>query len=289
MDLDSRGDEATNQEKNLQYVGKAVEELARIKPDLVCLTEIFTYAWAKLQDQDLLAGPKLMKELAVKYGTHIVGTVHEERKGRIYNTALVVDRKGNIAGRYDKIHPTESEMESGVVPGAEGQPPVETSFGKIGVQICFDANWPKGWSDLAEAGAKLIVFPSAFPGGKLLESHALLNSVYVVPSTWRLDSGVIDNTGLWRAKTEKPSRWAWARIDLERTVFHLDYQEEKIPAIKSRYGDGIKVESFTPEGWFTLEPADDGVSIPQVMKEFGLVTYRDYIKRAAGAQKKARK
>lgn len=280
---------AQKREDNLNYISRTVAEIAKIKPDLIALPEVFPGVGLDPKEKILGPGKELMVDLARKYQTCIVGSLYEKRGGKIYNTALVVDRKGGIAGRYDKIHLFGPEMtEHGVTPGRKDQLPIKTDIGTIGVQVCFDANWPHEWERLVDTGAELIVFSSAFPGGKILDSLALLNKVYVVPATWSLDSGIINNTGQWVVKTDRFSWWVWSEIDLERTVFHWDFQETKTREIAKKYGNKIKIECFGSEAWFVLEPNDREISIDKIIKEFKLVTYRDYIKRATTAQDKER-
>ncbi len=278
---------AKMKEDNLNYISDTVKEISSIKPDIIALPEVFPLVGLEEKQKIQGQGKDLLLDLAKEYQTNIVGSIYEEREGKIYNTALVVNREGEIIGRYDKIHPTESELEKGIFPGPEDQLPIMTDFGKIGVQICFDANWPEYWQKQVADGAEMIIFPSAFPGGKILESIAILNTVYIVAAIWSLHSGIIDNTGRWRVQTDRFSRWVWSTIDLERTVFHWDYQGDKVKEIHKKYGDEIKIETFGPEAWFALEPEKTEISISDVIKDFNLVTYRDYIKRATIAQDKA--
>ncbi len=275
-------------EDNLRYVTEVVAELAPLRPDLVALPEIFATAGLGSGGERLPQSVEPLQELARRHHTYMVGSLYLERDGRRYNTAVVVDRDGNVLGGYDKIHPTEGEIEGGIAPGAPNQPPIRTEIGTIGLQICFDANWPAGWASQVADGADLIVFPSAFPGGRLLEALAIGYSVWVVPSVWSLHSGVIDNMGRWVARTDRFARWASADINLQRTVFHWDFQGPRVKDVVAKYGRRVNVETFGPEALFTLEPTDPDLSIAEIIGEFGLVTYRDYIARATAAQDAAR-
>ncbi|MFN0104149.1 MAG: carbon-nitrogen hydrolase family protein [Bryobacteraceae bacterium] len=77
-------------------------------------------AWAKRNSSDVIFGAKTRRDRL------------------LYNSAVLLDRKGDVVGRYDKIHPTEGELKSGIAPGATDPPVFETDFGIIGIQICFD-------------------------------------------------------------------------------------------------------------------------------------------------------
>lgn len=276
-------------EDNLKYIEETFSEISNIKPDLVCLPEIFYYAGIE-EERDLYSKEIIvfLKNLAKKYKTYISGSVYEKRKNKIYNTCLFINRKGEIEGKYDKIHPTETEIEKGISPGNKGQKPIKTEFGYLAAQICFDANWSEEWKRFADMGAKLIVFSSAYPAGKILNSISLLNNIYIVASTWALKTGIIDNTGEWLIKTNRFSYWVWKDINLERTVFHWDFQGEKLKNILDEYKDKIKIETFGDEAIFTIEPISKNIKIEDIIKKYKLVTYREYIKRATIAQDKAR-
>ena len=293
----------TSPEDNLEYIEKMVDEISSIEPDLIALGEHFPGRLPDGQPFPSDESKKFLSRLSSKYRTYLGGSINETREGKLYNTLVLFDRRGKLVGRYDKVHPAkvrrhgirrprfsiESELKEGVVPGKKDQLPIDTELGKIGGQICFDANWPDNWERQVACGAELIIFSSAFPGGRLLNALALLNQVFIVSSTDSLDSQIIDNTGRTMVTTDRFSRWVWAAIDLERTVFHWDYQGDKVKQIKRKYGEKVKVETFGPEALFTLEPASPEISIPKIIEEFGLITCRDYIKRCAEVQDRIRK
>jgi len=277
-------------EDNLKYIEDVFSDISNIKPDLVCLPEIFYYTGINIDERrDYSKEIKnFLKTLSSKYKTYIAASVYEKRKGNLYNTCLFLNRKGEIVGRYDKIHPTEPEIEKGIKPGSKNQKAVKTEFGLLAAQICFDANWREEWERFVRMGVKLIIFSSAYPGGKILNSIALLNNVYIVASTWALKTGIVDNTGNWMVKTDRFSWWVWREVNLEREVFHRDFQGEKLRDILKEYGDKIKIETFGDEGLFTIEPVSKDIKIKDIIRKYKLVTYKEYIERATKVQDKFR-
>ena len=271
-------------EDNRRHVDAMLAQLAPVHPDLVVLPEI--YLTGGLPDRGP-AEPQSaahLQGLAERYHTFVAGSVYQERDGRLYNSMVVADRSGALVGHYDKMHPTEGELDWQITPGALDQRPIGTALGLIGGQICFDANWPAGWQSLADQGAELILFPSAFAAGRLLTSLATTNNVYIVPAIRTLQSGVISNTGEWLARTDRFRAWAAASIELERTVFHWDEQGHMLSEIVARYGPRLQVETYGDEAWFVLTPVDPDLAIADVMATFGLITCRQYIARANRAQ-----
>src|SRR3990172_1150215 len=142
--------QAKTPQENLDYFCGLIDEGAAVKPGLIVLPE----AWPSRGCESGVApqrfdGPLVarIREKAAALGCYIVCAVHEERENGLFNTSLVIDRSGELAGRYDKIHRTEGELRRGLLPGPYGRPPIETDFGLLGCQICFDTNWLGPWVD----------------------------------------------------------------------------------------------------------------------------------------------
>jgi len=276
---------------NLNYIENIFEEIKKIKPDFVVLPEVFAYVGIPFDKRDFNMWKKIkefLKDIAKKTDCWVAGSSYDMVDNKIYNSCFFVNRKGEIAGKYDKMHPTEGELEKDIIPGDKNQMPVDTEFGKIGAFICFDANWHYDLKYQIDNGAKLLVFSSAYPAGKILNSISLLYQVFIVAGIWSLTSGIIDNTGRWLKKTDRFSYWVWEDINLDRTVFHWDYQGDKVKKIIEKYGDKVKIETFGDEAIFTIEVIDKKLSIEKIKKEYNLVTYKEYIKRAESKQNKMR-
>jgi predicted amidohydrolase len=79
----------------------------------------------------------------------------------LYNSAAVVDATG-VLGVYRKIHLWDREKLF-FEPGTECAPILETRYGRIGVQVCYDLNFPEVARGLALAGADLIALPTNSP------------------------------------------------------------------------------------------------------------------------------
>lgn len=273
---------------NRRHIDALAAQVAPLRPDLLVLPEI--YLTGGLPDRGPAEPQPLdhLQQLAERHRAYVAGCLYQERDGRLFNSMVVVAPTGDELGHYDKMRPTEGELAWRITPGALDQAPIVTPLGRIGGQICFDANWPAGWASLAAQGAELILFPSAFAAGRLLTSLATTYTVPIVPAIRTLQSGVISNTGEWLARTDRFCAWAAATIDLERTVFHWDEQGHLLPDIVARYGSRLRVETYGHEAWFVLTPNDPDLAIAAVIAEFDLLTYRQYIARAGAAQDAAR-
>ena len=110
------------------------------------------------------------------------------------NRSFLIDPKGRITVRYDKIHlfdtqpgAGEAYRESNTVEGGNRAVLTETPWGKMGLTICYDVRFPQLYRRLAQAGAFLLTVPSAFTEttGKahwhtLLRARAIENGAFVM-------------------------------------------------------------------------------------------------------------
>ncbi|KKC24344.1 carbon-nitrogen hydrolase family protein [Sphingomonas sp. SRS2] len=114
--------------------------------------------------------------------------------GRLVNRGFVIDGKGEIRARYDKIHlfdvdlPTgESWRESAAYAPGERTVIATTPWAKIGLSICYDMRFPDLYRALSNAGAEILSVPAAFtvPTGKahwhiLLRARAIEAGAFVI-------------------------------------------------------------------------------------------------------------
>lgn len=100
-------------------------------------------------------------EFASKYGVIIVApSIPVVEEGKKLNRAFVFGKDG-LAGYQDKFFMTRFENEHWGIESAPKQLTVfEAPWGKFGIQICYDVEFPFGAQKLCEAGAKLILAPS---------------------------------------------------------------------------------------------------------------------------------
>lgn len=114
--------------------------------------------------------------------------------GRLANRAFVIDDRGEVRARYDKIHlfdvdlPTgESWRESAAYAPGERAVVVDTPLGTLGLSICYDLRFPDLYRALSNAGATVLAIPAAFtrPTGVahwhvLMRARAIEAGAYVI-------------------------------------------------------------------------------------------------------------
>ena len=103
--------------------------------------------------------------LAKRHGIVLVTSLFEKRAAGLYhNTAVVFEKDGSIAGRYRKMHIPDDPAyyeKFYFTPGDLGFHPIQTSVGRLGVQVCWDQWYPEGARLMALQGADMLIYPTA--------------------------------------------------------------------------------------------------------------------------------
>jgi beta-ureidopropionase len=262
-----------------------LDQAASFHPDIACLPEHFPD-----NPPEAVPGPVCarLSSWAREHSCYVVFGLKTTSKGRTYNSALLIDRNGQLAGQYNKLHPTEGELQGGISPG-EGEPPIfETDFGSIGIQICFDVNWWDMWKRLKQKGARIVFFPSAYPADHQLSALALMNQYYVVSSAMTRSSKIYDISGEVLSSSGDYQQWAGAVLPLGKRLFEIDFHIEKMRKIQQKYGSRVEVTWFHDDDWVTMTSLDPNVTTEDIISEFGLTPLNDYRVRATGAVDKAK-
>jgi predicted amidohydrolase len=267
----------------LEAIIKTVDQEGARGADLMALPE--TWAGQSLNQPETLDGPIIsaMSELARKHKTWIVCPLDRLDGNRRVNSAVLLDRHGEVAGIYDKIYPYWKEF--GLSPTVEiGSEPYvfETDFGRVGLAICFDANFPEMWKDLADRGAELVIWPSAYSAGTTLQAHALMNHYPIVTSTQRADCIVYDIDGqevLY--ETSDDIHISRITLDLDRGIYHENFNLAARDRLLAEHLGEIEVERhLLREQWFILRATKPGISARRLAREYGLEELRDYVDRS---------
>ncbi len=277
-------------EANRNHMLGLVKKTLLQKPDLVCLPEAFLKMGLSNIPPALRAetvpGPTTdaMAELARKGQCYIVCPLRTCRDdGCEYNSAVIIGRSGDIIGRYDKLHPVTSSpdytvFESGISPGAE-LPVFDLDFGRIGIQICFDAGFPETWQALADQGVRAVLWPSAYDGGFQLQMLAALHQFHVITSVRTGSSRIIDPCGRVQAATDSFMPVAVRDINLDFEVCHYDFNFSVPQNLADAYADRVRVTSYAEDICFVVEPMDAALTTAHLRDEFGFESFRQYHER----------
>ncbi len=147
------------------------------------------------QDEDVVLAA--VREAAAAHGlwVHVGSLAVLSEEGKFANRGFVIDERGALRGRYDKIHLFDVDLASGeswresasYAGGREAVVVAGTPVGTLGLSICYDLRFPALFQRLSEAGADVIAVPAAFtvPTGTahwsvLLRARAIECEAFVV-------------------------------------------------------------------------------------------------------------
>jgi beta-ureidopropionase len=270
--------------KNRDYVLGLLDLAVKQRPDLVCLPETFTTVSLPEGPVADLAEPvpgpttDAVARRAREHGCYVICPIKTAREGAYWNSAVVIDRTGDILGIYDKLHPvtTSSDyslFEGGISPGKRhsgGAASVfDLDFGRIGIQICFDAGFPETWQTLADQGVRAVFWPSAYNGGFPLQVYAYLHHYYVISSVRTDKSRIIDPCGTILAETDDLVSVIYRDINLDYAVCHYDFNYPIPDQIMAAYPGRVEIRPHRDDAHFLVEPLDDALTVAQLQVEFG--------------------
>ena len=159
------GDVEANRARILAAVHAAKDEGA----DVVVLPELATsgYVFEDEAEARRLAEPavgpttKAVHDLAASLDLTVVVGLPELWGGRLFNSAVVVDRTG-VRATYRKVHlwGRESQVFS---PGDDPAPVVDMGWGRLALLICYDLEFPEWVRRAALSGAELVCAPTNWP------------------------------------------------------------------------------------------------------------------------------
>jgi predicted amidohydrolase len=135
-----------------------------VLPELVSSGYVFADAAEARSLAEPADGPTVTawRRLAARHHLVIVGGFCElGESGQLLNSAAIVDGEGTRA-IYRKAHLWDAEPD--VFTPGDGDPPVvDTAYGRIGLMVCYDAEFPEWVRKPALAGADLLAVPTNWP------------------------------------------------------------------------------------------------------------------------------
>ncbi|MDX9971711.1 MAG: carbon-nitrogen hydrolase family protein [FCB group bacterium] len=271
-------------EANVREVGALIDRAMPEQPDLIVLPETFNslgFGGDAVKAAEPSDGPTLtaMAAKAAEHKVWIVSPIYEWRDGAIYNSAILLNREGRIAGTYHKMYPTVGEMDAGVRPGQETVV-VDTDFGKVGMAICFDLNFRPVGEGNREQGAKLLAFSSMYRGGLSAQIWAYDFGFYLVSATPDEMSHFCTPVGRVLADSWHYQPIVTREVNLDYEVLHIDFNYSRWEDIRKKYGKLVEMDIYGPEGIFMLTSKHPEMSVADIMREFDLESRKDYFARS---------
>lgn len=222
-------------------------------------------------------------ETAIKHRISLVLPLLVRDGASLANRFYVLGREGTELGFYQKRVPAVGERLAHVEPANTA--PIRWEGLKVGGGICIDVYFPEQvFRPQLAAGAELFVIPSMTPAGAFLDSSAIN---YGVPfllsySPW---SRILDRDGKelaaggYRSESLRAgygSPVQQATINFDAVSLFADFNQERMRQVQKHYGAKVRVRFDQSNCVFVLESRSNDLSVDEVMRQFGLVSRRDY-------------
>jgi predicted amidohydrolase len=168
---------------NLRKVSERIREAAGRGAQLVIFPEcaLTGYCFESLKEAAPFAEPvdgpsaDSIAEACAETGSHaVVGFIEKDAPG-FYNAAMLVGPTG-LVGSYRKVHLPFLGVDRFLTPGDRPFAILDLPFGKVGVNICYDASFPEAARTLKLLGAELIILPTNWPGGAWRTAEFVINT-----------------------------------------------------------------------------------------------------------------
>jgi predicted amidohydrolase len=167
-------DPAANLAAALKLIDKAKDDGADyvLTPEMTNILaakreQLFAKIVAEEQDVTLATLREVARKLAIY--VHVGSLAIKASPEKAANRSFLIDRKGDVTARYDKIHMFdvdlaggESYRESNTYRPGELAMLADLPWGRLGMTVCYDLRFPALYRALAEAGASFLAIPSAF-------------------------------------------------------------------------------------------------------------------------------
>lgn len=220
----------TTPEENLELYAQFIHEAGRLALDIVCLPELITVVGTGKRSFEVakpIPGPDTdyLGQAARAARVWVVAGLAEKDGPHVYNTAVLLNREGHVAGKYRKVHLPREEWKEGITPGTE-YPVFDTEFGRVAIQICYDWFFPESHANFALGGAEILFAPTwgetyadregRVEGENVFRVRARDNSVYLVASVFDGSSMIIDPMGRILVSNQGKEGLFWCEIDLAK-------------------------------------------------------------------------
>ena len=175
--------EIGNVELNRRKIVERIELAADRDADLTTFPEcaITGYCFDSLDEAKPFAEPldgasaEAIAAVCNRTQTYVVAGFIERDGAKFYNAAMLVG-PGGVIGNYRKVHLPFLGVDRFLTPGDEPFRVFELPFGRLGINICYDASFPEAARALKLMGAELIVLPTNWPTGAWRTAEFIINT-----------------------------------------------------------------------------------------------------------------
>jgi predicted amidohydrolase len=277
------GDPQVMVNQMISYLKMKIEKVLVYKPDLILLSELCDLPDGMTAQEELNYIRTRKNQIldffaAIARENHCYIAFGSKREDHgFWNSCILLDREGKIAGIYDKNYPTLYEMEAGIQPSGE-TPVFQCDFGRVGCIICFDLNFDELREKYQKLQPDILLFSSVYHGGLEQRKWAYSCRSYFVCACGNsaLPSEIRNPFGDVIASSTNYLDYAVTTVNLDRQMVHLDYNREKLIALKKKYGNEVTIDVPAKIGAALITSEKEGLSAEQMAREFKMVSVDDY-------------
>lgn len=251
---------STDKKENLRKAVGLIQEAKRKGAGLIAFPEfLMAFSPASQSTEQLTQvaepadGPFISSlcNAAKAAGISVIATIYENSTvpNRVFDTAVWIDARGNIASVYRKLHLYDAfgfKESDKFHPGDAVAPLVKSGECHFGMMICYDLRFPEMARMLALEGANVLVAPAGWVQGDLKVEHwqtmikarALENGSYVIApgqvgNIYIGHSMVVDPLG--RTLVDLGEKEGLEVVELNLKL--VQETREKLPLLKNRRTD----------------------------------------------------
>ncbi|MEW6749977.1 MAG: carbon-nitrogen hydrolase family protein [Candidatus Latescibacterota bacterium] len=196
------------------------------------------------------------------------------------NSLQLLDRHGQVCGIYDKNYPVITETSEGGILAGTRAPLIECDFGRVGCAICFDLNFAGIRRHYAATHPDLLLFASMYHGGLMQAYWAYSCRAHLVTAVCGLPSGIYSPAGQLLAQSTNYFDFVTARVNLDCRLAHLDFNWEKLTAMKEKYGPEVTVFDPGYLGSVLISSESPARASADLVAEFGIEVLDAYFERS---------
>jgi predicted amidohydrolase len=171
---------------------------------------------------------RILGELAREKKSYIVAGIYEKDGDFIYNTAILLDREGKLAGKYRKVMLPREEIERGLSPG-DKMMVFDTDFGKLGIMVCYDVFFAEPSKLLAMQGAEVVAMPIWGGNEWLAKARSIEGRFTLVASGYDHPTYIQNPMGDRLSEAKANGTAAYAEVDLNQ-----NHREKFLGDMKAR-------------------------------------------------------